>query len=333
MKHTKKTINIQNLPTGDQLRLHAYVFNGDIPGPHIYLQANLHGPEIFGVPLLGRVIQYLQNVKTFPGKITVVPCANPVGVQSVAYNALVGRWNPLTGKNWNRIFSVDQVFKTFEEQKHYYQKLLAQENISVEQRFAAELKILSYDAHYVIDIHTTGYKSINHLFTHKSARHCFQKLGPHVQILWEKQNAYGAFDESCVIPFLDTGEDVPKACTWEVSHHSVIEVSEMEDRFKRLVSWIESIWNKQQEKNEQVLTVPMESAQELFVSQGGYILWSAIPGQTVQTGKLYAQIYEPQTNTFTDLLAPFSFLLVSQYGIGAVSQGSPIAWIVRKEEK
>ncbi len=328
MKYQKTSYPVQQLATGEKLFIHAYSFEGTLPGPSIYLQANLHGPEIFGTTLLGKIITFLEKRANFPGKIIVVPCANPVAVQVTEYNSQGGRWNVQNGNNWNRIFQINQSWNSREEEKQYYTNLLQSTNLSIENTLASTLKILSSTADYVIDIHTTGSKNENHLFVDDNSSSVFIPLGASVHILWDKENAVGAFDESHI--FSHTVKQT-HACTWEAHHHGDIDSQVLQQRFEQLTDWLQSIWCKKIE-TKMPKQIKITNTMHLVSEVGGYYTWTREVGEKIKQGEIYAHAYQPWTNTTIFLKAKKSFILLSTYGIGAIASGQQIGWIAYSED-
>ncbi len=325
---------IRNLPTGDIFSLKSYHFVSKKSGPKIYLQANLHGPEVFGTFLLGRIIQKMKiENPDFIGELVIVPVANNMGVNTPLYNSIGGRWNNENGVNWNRIFEVNKNFQGQEEKKEFYETLNAKDNKSIEEKLAVVLHEISEGADYVVDIHTTGFKSVNHLFTFEGMSEVFYHLDSEFHII-QKGSYFGCcFDESHVLPFLNNPEKntqkPPFACTWEVFNHSFIEEVEIEKQAQNLWNWLKFAWGKSPNLNpqEKVLKLDEMEADHLFAPIGGYFVWKKNPRDFIKKGEVYAEFYNPKTNEFEEVKAGFDFYLIGIYGASAVAEGASIAWI------
>ena len=96
-------IPVKTLPSGAVLNLDRYTFTSPQPGPTVYLQASVHGAEIQGQGVLYYLMQYLLQHE-FAGKITLIAQANPMAVNHKQLTHTCGRYNPLTGQNWNRSY-------------------------------------------------------------------------------------------------------------------------------------------------------------------------------------------------------------------------------------
>ncbi len=330
MKYQKKSIPVQQLANGEMLMIHTYTFIGAESGPTVYLQGNLHGPEIFGTALLIELIEIMKKKKTFKGKIIIVPCANPMGVIQVAYNSMVGRWNPQSGNNWNRIFPINP-FTSHEEEKLFYQKVLADKNVSSESRLVGILRTLSSGADYVLDIHTTGSLSAEHLFTYPWMQENFYALNVPVYLSLNPLDSAGAFDESHVLPFLQSlsKEKIPKVATWEVHHHGHIDSAILTKRLAQLVHWLSDIWGEGVHKN--IEPKIFTQSEHLYAPLAGYYSWVKNVGEEIKIGETFAVVYQPSTGKKTTVKAGRSCMLLGIYGIGATAAHEQIGWVAYNE--
>ena len=298
MKFQKKTVTIQQLAHGETLAIQAHVFAGKKEGPTIYLQANLHGPEVFGTALLLELIAVLKKKKDIKGRVIIVPCANPTAVSQVAYNSMVGRWNPQSGANWNRIFALVGL------------------GDSIEAKLAAALGSLSAGADYVLDIHTTGSANAEHLFTYPWMHETFAPLGTPFHLELDPAEGVGAFDESHVNAIV---------ATWEAHHHGDIDATVLKQRLTQLLNWLESVW-QQKYTTKQKQNIYSKSA-HLHAPVGGYYSWVKKVGDTVKAGETYAKVYQPMTGNILSAKAKYAFTLLGIYGIAATASGEQIGWI------
>lgn len=301
---------IQTTVSGDTSLITSFHYeNGS--GSKVYLQGNLHGPEIFGTALLIKLIEYLKENPIIAGTLTVVPQANPFGVQSQMYGLIYGRWNPQTGNNWNRIFS-------------------KQEGDGVESVLARTLISLAKDHEVVLDIHTSGAETIPYVFTSKEASDVLYPLGGECHILYDESDYYGAFDETMWKCGKESGKKV-SAATWEASSHMTLDEKDLDARFKDLLYFLSSLGmlNKEEDMS---LSYPklfsMKQAQYLFSSQAGYLTWTKSVGEVIQTGETYANIYEPWSGEMKHLYAKSPLILLSKGTLQAVSSGQEIGNII-----
>jgi predicted deacylase len=327
MKYIQTTYPIQHLPAGATHEVCAYTFQGSLEGPSIYMQANLHGPEVFGTALLLEIIEHLKVADDIVGSITIVPVANPMGVSSVAHNAIVGRWNQTNGVNWNRIFPKHVEWKNHQEEVLYFKEILQKQGISVQDKLAATLRSLSVGSDYVIDIHCTGTHNLPHLFCREDMSEEFVALGAMVHLVSDKETAEETFEESHVYPFRNhmAYEDIPKACTWEVSGYGTIDKKELAERKEQLLCWLEGVWGGNTADGVEIKK--FSHFGNLKSERAGYYVWNAKVGDVLAKGDTYATVYDPHTLQKHVLRASYTCMLLSTYGIGALSEGEDLAWV------
>lgn len=324
MKYQTRAVTVQQAAHGGTASIHVHVFTGSMPGPTVYLQGNLHGPEVFGTALLVELVREIKKKKDIRGKLIIVPCANPMGVSQVSYNSMVGRWNSQSGANWNRIFPTS-VLKNRKDEKLFYKKLAGIKNASIEKTLAAALRSLSTGADYIVDIHTTGSASAEHLFTYPWMHGDFAALGVPIHLSLDTEDTAGAFDESHVIPFLRSlpKDEIPKAATWEAHHHGHIDGALLARRLSQLLNFLDGIHGKETRKKNPV--VYLKSA-HLQAPIGGYYSWIKNIGDGINNGETYALVYKPD-GTIVPAKAPRACILLGTYGVAATAQGEQIALI------
>ncbi len=330
MKAQHSILPVQELASGETLLVHAYTYTGSTKGPFIYLQANVHGPEICGTAILMEYMRILDAMDDMPGKITIVPCANPMAVNQVTYNSMIGRFNMQSGSNWNRIFTSSE-FSSHEEEALYFTAKKELPSSSTESRLAATLRSLSSGAQYVLDIHTTGSACAEHLFTHARTHADFAALGVRYHIELPDNDPVGAFDESHVIPFLKSlpTQDLPRVATWEVHHHGDVAAKVVTQRLAQLTNWIKSTQVSFTSKDAATPAstkeiVVLSNALHLYAPAGGYYSWKCAIGDTVTKDAVYAHIYQPASNSIVEARATRDFVLLGTYGVGAQAQGEQI---------
>jgi len=94
---------VRTLASGETLSLPVYRFRGDAAAPSAYLQASLHGAEVQGNWVIAELLERLPKLK-IKGHITLVPIANPYGQNHKIGDYTLGRFDPVDGDNWNRMF-------------------------------------------------------------------------------------------------------------------------------------------------------------------------------------------------------------------------------------
>lgn len=195
--------------------------------PTVYIQANMHGAEVQGNAVIFQLLELLKHCD-IKSNITLVPYANPVACNHKNGEYTLGRFDPITGVNWNRMYHFDQsIIAPFAQQYldaseaqiklHFEQTLIAQieqkldHNIwglTTGQRIAYQLQRMAHQADLVLDLHT-GPISSKHLYCpeYAKASACYFDI-PHTLLI---PNEFGgAMDESTFCPWWDLQEAYSK---------------------------------------------------------------------------------------------------------------------------
>ena len=117
---------IHKMPSGVDLDLNVFTFDSGKSGPTTYLQSSVHGAELQGNIVIYEMMKYLKN-HSFKGKIVFVPFANPFATNNRQGGHTQGRFNPLTGHNWNRNY-ID-LMKLKENQVNFSLKSFVKNNL------------------------------------------------------------------------------------------------------------------------------------------------------------------------------------------------------------
>ncbi len=146
----KTTITLSGDMPGLSYALTVLRFVGsDAAAPSVYLQAALHGNELPGVAALHVLIPKLEAAEAegrLKGNVTVVPFANPIGLNQFQWDDHQGRYFHGNRVNFNRAFAlIDEP----------HAALLADDadGVSVDRRLKATLQKLSIGAEIVLDLH------------------------------------------------------------------------------------------------------------------------------------------------------------------------------------
>lgn len=178
MKWTENTYPIKELATGEVLSLKTYSAVGE-PGPHIHIQASVHGAELQGNAVILQLMDMLNSMK-LKGSITFIPLANPYATNNKHGTYTYGRYNPVTGHNWNRNyvdiiksskFDLDNFAKTHKETPwpvlkfafkekleeiftEYTDLLITKRTLSENNKLNLLLQKLAVKADGIFDLHT-----------------------------------------------------------------------------------------------------------------------------------------------------------------------------------
>lgn len=176
-------MQVGEMANGAKLTVPVYSFKSSKnTGPDVYIQANMHGAELQGNAVIFQLLELLPHCQ-LNANITLVPNANPVGNSHKSGEYTLGRFDPITGENWNRMYHFDQSIIEPFVQAHIeasedaiqqnFEQLLSEQietklshtqwGLSTGQRIAYQLQRLAHKADIVLDLHT-GPVSSKHLY-------------------------------------------------------------------------------------------------------------------------------------------------------------------------
>jgi len=217
-KFSKQVITVGEMASGAQLTIPVYQLKSGTKGPKIYIQANMHGAEVQGNAVIFQLLELLKNAE-FSGEITLVPYANPVACNHKNGEYTLGRFDPITGENWNRMYHFNgDIIAPFAEQHLHsddadietaFKALLQAEidnklehnqyGLTTGQRIAYQLQKMAHNADIVLDLHT-GPISSKHLYCPEFAQASASYFNiPHTILI---PNEFGgAMDEATFCPW------------------------------------------------------------------------------------------------------------------------------------
>jgi len=215
---TKEIMHVGEMASGAALTVPVYRLCGDKNAPSVYIQANMHGAEVQGNAVIFQLLELLKDTQ-INGNITLVPYANPVGCNHKNGEYTLGRFDPITGMNWNRMYHFDEgIIKPFVRESIGKDDIVIEENfkklmidtieqkldhnifgLTTGQRIAYQLQRLAHQADYVLDLHT-GPISSKHLYCPEYAKASAKYFDiPHTLLI---PNAFdGALDEATFCPW------------------------------------------------------------------------------------------------------------------------------------
>ncbi len=215
----KHIMHVGEMASGAKLTVPVYSYKPkNNTAPNVYIQANMHGAEVQGNAVIFQLLELLKNCD-IQSNITLVPYANPVACNHKNGEYTLGRFDPITGVNWNRMYHFDEaVITSFaqqnidaceEEVSANFQQLLLDQieqkldhniwGITTGQRIAYQLQRMAHKADLVLDLHT-GPISSKHLYCPEYAKASANFFDiPHT--IFIPNDFDGAMDESTFCPW------------------------------------------------------------------------------------------------------------------------------------
>ncbi len=223
---------IKELATGEVLNLKTYTVHGS-PGPHIHIQASVHGAELQGNAVILHLMDLLNSQK-MKGSITFIPLANPYATNNKIGTYTYGRFNPVTGHNWNRNyvdiikesnFNIDEFAKENKDYswgeirskfkakleivfEKYVEDLIQSKKLAENNKLNLLLQQLASKADGILDLHT-GPVATRYLYSAEYQEQVAYYLKfRHVVVI---PNEFGgAMDEACFMPWIHLRDALKK---------------------------------------------------------------------------------------------------------------------------
>jgi predicted deacylase len=224
---SQENIVVGEVANGLPLTIPVYRLKSDGSGPNVYIQANMHGAEVQGNAVIFQLLEQLKHLN-LNGNITLVPYANPIGCNQKSGEFTLGRFDPITGTNWNRMyhynaglvaqFATDHAHYDDTTLKSIFKQRLIQEVdnklhgpaylLSTGERIALNLQKLAHQADIVLDLHT-GPISSKHLYCPTYATDSARYFNiAHVLLI--PSDFDGAMDEASFCPWWHLSDALSK---------------------------------------------------------------------------------------------------------------------------
>ena len=206
-KLTHKKGFVGECASGAKKYIDVYTVSSDIQGEQYYIQANLHGPEIAGIPVVFALIAYLKR-NLLKGAVTLVPSANPWGLDTKVGDKLIGHSDFSQEKphDWNRIFP-----KIEPNDCDFLAHIKEDTNnlvLTKEKLLAYTLLNLAIKADVIIDIHSVV-NSIKHVYYYP--HEIINVINFDVPVYIELGYSFsGTFDEAVLYPYLSNNAYLTK---------------------------------------------------------------------------------------------------------------------------
>ncbi|KLV10901.1 succinylglutamate desuccinylase/aspartoacylase family protein [Photobacterium ganghwense] len=213
-------------PTGNPMEISVIRIQGSGNGPRVYIQANVHGAEVQGNAVIYQLLEFFRQHPP-EGDVVLVPLANPMGINQKSGEFTLGRFDPVTGVNWNRQYHFDasliapfcEEYRHAEEtvireafrgqlRQHLHERLNSPWGLTCGQHLAINLQLMAVEADIVLDLHT-GPISARHLYVPEYARERARYFNIPLNILIPSDFS-GAMDEASFSPWWQLSEAFAK---------------------------------------------------------------------------------------------------------------------------
>jgi predicted deacylase len=354
----KKVVKVGETVNGQAQTIPVFTIEGKEPGPTVYIQANLHGAEVQGNAVIFQLLNRLAKLD-IKGKITLVPQANPLGLNQKSGEYTLGRFDPVTGANWNRMYFLDLDFlpdfvdenideddavirerfaeKLYELMNHaFYQPL----GLKTGQNICYALQQMAIEADYVLDLHT-GPSSSKHLYVPEYAAQSARYFNiPHVLLIPNEFD--GALDEACYVPWWKLSEAFAakgrtlaierEAFTLELGSQEMINLEDAKNDADSVMSYL-SHKNVFVDTHFEPLTMTrygcyLKHYKTVYAPRGGLVEYRARYGEVLPAGETLAQMLHieryGEEDVLTTISLPDTVLPILHYASASVLQGSEL---------
>lgn len=348
---------------GTQRELSSFHF-GCPDDTRIYIQGSLHGDELPGMVVawhLKQKLRQLESTGQLNAYITIVPLANPIALSQHDQGAHMGRFDQLSGEDFNRHYPVfgKQLAKQLkphltEDPSRNKQLIRTEMKQQLEQLIPSteleSLRIcllsLAHDADLMLDLHC-DWEAVPHLYTTPKAWTDIEPLARYlkteVQLLAECSGGE-PFDEACYEPWYylqhHLGQHYPiplglKPVTVELRGVTDVDAHQAEKDAQAIIDflihqgYIQGIMKPLPELR--APATPLDGCEYVNTPVSGVLLHHAHPGDAVKRGDLLAQVLNPLTDQLTPLTAGINGIYYARHWQRFANAGTLVARIAGKE--
>lgn len=343
----KKFIKTRVCADGSELNIDIFCFKGtDKRAPSVYIQSGIHASEIQGYLVCLFLIEYF--IKYPPaGNITIVPIANPYGINCKMGEYTLGRFDSVTGDNWNRNYidlsfliddfllelpnhSLAELIPLFKNKlKKEIKNKLAEKHNSYSTKIALELQQLAISADIILDLHCDTY-SLPHIYCSNYLLNSVSYFGiPY--IIETPYKFTGALEEAIFYPwkklvdFYNTKynkqhKPIIEAFTIELGNQEKIDKNLAEKQSNNILNYLRykgSINGLDKVYNNQIIVCKLENFKTVYAPTGGLVLEYAALGKSLVKDDALAYISMPKKWKNIEFPKNFiydgSFLVKSSY--------------------
>ncbi|NTX78751.1 succinylglutamate desuccinylase/aspartoacylase family protein [Serratia proteamaculans] len=344
---------------GGQRQFTSFHFGQPGKGEKIYLQAGLHADELPGMLVLHylkRLLSQAERRGELQSEIILVPVANPPGLAQVLLNAGIGRFDLVSGRNFNRDFPdlarllQQQDFSTAEPMhqqvrtamRHVLQAVPDTSEVTALRR---QLLLLACDADVVLDLHCDD-RAILHMYADPAWSEQAETLARFMDmgaVLLSQDSGGGSFDEACGLPWhrlaaehsaLDGMTPGCMAVTLELRGQRDISHPLASGDAERLYRYLQHrgavAGASPVIPQLEVAMLPFAAGEIVTAPASGILLLLRQPGEWVEADEAVAEIVDPITDTVKAVRAKAGGLIYASRQTPFVTFGTEVMKIAGK---
>ncbi|TFZ51109.1 succinylglutamate desuccinylase/aspartoacylase family protein [Serratia proteamaculans] len=344
---------------GGQRQFTSFHFGQPGKGEKIYLQAGLHADELPGMLVLHylkRLLSQAERRGELQSEIILVPVANPSGLAQVLLNTGIGRFDLVSGRNFNRDFPdlarllQQQDFNTTEPahqqvraaMRHVLQAVPDTSEVTALRR---QLLLLACDADVVLDLHCDD-RAILHMYADPAWSEQAEVLARFMgmgAVLLSQDSGGGSFDEACGLPWHRLATQHPALDGMTPGCMAVtLELRGQRDISHPLASGdAERLYRYLQHRGAvagaspvipqlEVAMLPFTAGEIVIAPASGILLLLRQPGEWVEADEAVAEIVDPITDTVKAVRAKAGGLIYASRQTPFVIFGAEVMKIAGK---
>ncbi|HDL6975210.1 TPA: succinylglutamate desuccinylase/aspartoacylase family protein [Yersinia enterocolitica] len=356
-------INNHKLPEhalSGQRQLTSFHFGQPGVGEKIYLQAGLHADELPGMLVLHylkRLLSQAERRGEIQSEIIIVPIANPVGIAQVLLNSGIGRFDLVSGRNFNRDFpdlaklvsqrpgaatSSEKETTPQQIRRAMVDALQDLTAISEVDALRQHLLMLACDADLVLDLHCDD-RAILHLYADPAWQTSVDVLARFLHIdtvLLSQDSGGGSFDEACGLPWHRLAAHYPNlapacmAVTVELRGQQDVSHPQASTDAERIYQYLQhrgTIAGVVPEiPQREVVMLPFSAGEIVNAPASGLLLLLRQPGEWVTKDEVVAEIIDPLTDTVKAVRAKAGGIIYASRRTPFVTLGAEVMKIAGK---
>ncbi|OWY37676.1 succinylglutamate desuccinylase [Xenophilus sp. AP218F] len=324
---------------GTRRQLASFHFGAPGRGEKVYIQSSLHADELPGMLVawhLKKRLQQLEADGALLGEVTLLPAANPIGLNQNLAGQALGRFEQMSGQNFNRHYpplaqavfmdvcgqlGPDAAANTRLIRDSMKKQLAQQQPVTELQSLRHTLQTLACDADVVLDLHCDNRADL-HLYTGTPLWPQCEPLARYLQacatLLAEDSGDY-PFDEACSQPWWQLRQlaqaggltaPIDAAClavTVELRGESDVRHDLAERDAAAILHFLQRRGVIAGEAPPlpplRHPPTPLAGSEDLLAPHAGVVVYHAQPGAAVASGELIAEVIDPLGDQVSEIRA------------------------------
>ena len=344
---------------GTQRQLVSLHFGTPNSGPKAYIQASLHADELPGMLVAHHLrlkLAALEAAGRLQGEVIVVPMANPIGLSQWLLHGHLGRFEAMSGENFNRHYpdQIEAAAAAAEPEltqdaahnvrvlRRELQRAVAATPVETElQSLRRSLMALSCDADIVLDLHCDSQAAM-HLYALTPQGDIAAELGALLgaeAVLLATESGDSPFDEACSRPWLQLQQQFAQAAIPLACFSATVELRGEADTDHRVAARdADAIVQFLRRRGviagdagplpaPRCTPTPLAGSEPVTAPHAGVVVFHAEPGARIEAGQVVADIVDADTGAVTAVRAQSGGVLYARIATRWATPGKRLAKI------